>query len=88
MQQMECIIMQWYSCMFCRFGGTSINFPIVLDDVDCSNSTYLTILQCEYSTLIDSNCDRELDDVTVFSACKYIAIKCNFFSIQSLYREL
>ena len=54
----------------CRFGTLSTTFQIVLDDVDCSSSTYLTILQCRYSTYIDSNCDRGVDDVSVI-CCKH-----------------
>ena len=56
--------------LMCRYGALSTDFPIVLDDVDCSSSTYLTILQCRYSTFIDSNCDRGVDDVSVI-CCKY-----------------
>ena len=57
----------------CRYGALSTNFPIVLDDVDCSTNTYLTILQCRYSTFIDSNCDRGVDDVSV-TCCTYYSI--------------
>ena len=43
--------------------------PFVLDEVDCSDSSYLVLLQCSYSTIIDSSCIEDYDDVTV-SCCK------------------
>ena len=48
----------------CRFG-LDTQYPITLDNVYCSTSNYLTILQCNYSTIISSSCDHGMDDVSV-----------------------
>ena len=37
--------------------GTDYN-PMLLDDVSCAHNTYLNILQCSYSTYIDSGCNN------------------------------
>ena len=47
----------------CSFGSDS--YSIILDDVNCSTSNYLVILQCSYSTTIDSNCVNGRDDASV-----------------------
>ena len=31
---------------------------MLLDDVSCAHNTYLNILQCSYSTYIDSGCNN------------------------------
>ena len=60
------------SCLSVHSYGTdSRNF--VLDDVSCSTSSYLTILQCSYSSYIDSICTEDYDDVTV-SCCKRVVM--------------
>ena len=46
--------------------GTDIN-PVLLEDVDCSSSSYLVLLQCSYSTLISSYCND--NDRDVFVVC-------------------
>lgn len=48
---------------FYRFGTDLV--PIVLDEVDCSTSGYLAILQCSYSSFIGSNCVNGVNDVSV-----------------------
>ena len=53
-----------FMCYNCRFG-LDTEYPITLDNVDCSTSNYLTILQCGYSTFISSSCDHGMDDVSV-----------------------
>ena len=47
--------------------GTDYNLTI-LDDVNCDNNSYLTILQCSYST-IDRGCIDSYD-VTVY-CCEF-----------------
>ena len=46
-----------------RFGTDSVS--IVIDDVQCITSSYLTILQCPYSIFIDSNCVNGVSDASV-----------------------
>ena len=48
----------------CRFG-LDTQYPIILDNVNCSTPNYLTILQCDYNTNISSSCDHGSDDVSV-----------------------
>ena len=48
--------------------GTDIN-PVLIEDVDCSSSSYLVLLQCSYSTLISSYCNDNDHDVYVV-CCK------------------
>ena len=48
----------------CRFG-LDTQYPIILDNVNCSTPNYLTILQCDYSTNISSVCVHGSDDVSV-----------------------
>ena len=55
--------MQLYS-----FGSDS--YSIILDDVDCSTSNYLVILQCSFSTYIDYNCINGLDDDASVTCCE------------------
>ena len=46
--------------------GTDTKLTL-LEDVDCSSSSYLVLLQCSYSTVITSDCnDHDLD---VFVVC-------------------
>ena len=47
----------------CSFGRDP--YPIILNDVDCSSSEYLVILQCSFSTSIGSNCLKGRDEVSV-----------------------
>ena len=43
---------------------------MLLDDVNCPHNNYLTILQCSYSTIIDSGCtNSDSYDATVY-CCK------------------
>ena len=43
-----------------------------IDDLDCANSTYLTIFQCSFDTYIDSGCNNTNSyDATVY-CCKSI----------------
>ena len=48
----------------CRFG-LDTEYPITLDKVYCFTRNYLTILQCDYSTIISSSCVHGSDDVSV-----------------------
>ena len=48
--------------------GSGIN-PVLLEDVDCSSSDYLVLLQCSYSTVISSYCNDDYRDVFVV-CCK------------------
>ena len=41
------------------------------DDVNCASSSYLSIAQCSYSTIIDSGCSSNSYDATVY-CCKII----------------
>ena len=50
--------------MLCSYG-TDYN-PMLLDDVNCANNNYLTILQCSFSTSIDSGCTSNSYDATVY----------------------
>ena len=59
---------------FLRFGLDS--FPILVDDVDCSTSSYLVILQCSHSLIRDSNCIHGSDDVSV-TCCEFQLYKGN-----------
>ena len=43
---------------------------MLLNHVNCSNSNYLTILQCFYSTYIDSECSSNYYDATVY-CCEF-----------------
>ena len=50
-----------------------------LDDVDCTRNDYLTILQCSYSTYIDSGCvNSNSYDATVYCCMCYIVYYLNF----------
>ena len=69
------IIIQYYIIMMINilissFGLDTV-YPIILDNVDCSTSNYLTILQCGHSTFISSSCDHGSDDVSV-TCCKLL----------------
>ena len=45
------------------------------DDVDCASSSYLSIAQCSYSTIIDSGCTNSNSyDATVY-CCKQLSLK-------------
>ena len=44
---------------------------MLLEDVDCSSSSYLVLLQCSYSTVISSYCNDNTRDAFV-ACCKYI----------------
>ena len=46
-----------------RFGSDS--YSHVIDDVDCSTSSYLVILQCLHSFSIDIGCVNGRDDASV-----------------------
>ena len=46
---------------------------MLLDHVNCTNNSYLTILQCSYSTIIDSKCSSNYYDATV-SCCEFDSI--------------
>ena len=48
--------------------GTDNN-PMLLDNVNCPNNNYLTILQCSYSTDINDECNANSFDATV-NCCK------------------
>ncbi|XP_019859785.1 PREDICTED: neurotrypsin-like [Amphimedon queenslandica] len=49
--------------------GTDTN-QMIIDDVNCANSNYLTLLQCSFSTYIDSGCTNTNSyDATVY-CCK------------------
>ena len=41
---------------------------MLLDNLDCPHSSYLTILQCYYSTRIDNGCTDSYD--ATVSCCK------------------
>ena len=45
---------------------------MVMDDVNCQQNVYLTILSCDYSTYIDSGCTNSYD-ATVY-CCKFCLI--------------
>ena len=44
---------------------------MVLDDVNCPNNDYLTILQCSYSTIIDSGCTNTNSYDATVSCCEF-----------------
>uniref|UniRef100_A0A1X7T128 SRCR domain-containing protein n=1 Tax=Amphimedon queenslandica TaxID=400682 RepID=A0A1X7T128_AMPQE len=49
--------------------GTDTN-QMIIDDVECANRNYLTLLQCSFSTYIDSGCiNTNSYDATVY-CCK------------------
>ena len=50
--------------MLCRYGTDSN--PMLLNDVNCANNNYLTILQCSYSTYIYTGCSSNSYDATVY----------------------
>ena len=51
--------------MLCSYGTDSNS--MLLDDVNCANNNYLTILQCSFSTYIDSGCvNSNSYDATVY----------------------
>ena len=49
--------------------GTDTN-QMIMNDVNCLNSNYLTLLQCSFSTYIDSGCTNSYD-ATVY-CCKLL----------------
>ena len=50
---------------------------MILDNVSCDNNNYLTILQCSYSTYIDSECTNTNSyDATVF-CCEFSIVDKN-----------
>ena len=54
-----------------RYGTDTL--PTVIDDLSCSQSSYLTIFQCSYSSSIDSGCSNDNSDVAV-TCCKSLVI--------------
>ena len=66
----------------CRFGIDS--YPIILDDVTCSTSNYLVILQCSFSTVIESNCVNGRDDVSV-TCCEFILMNSSHAKLHKWY---
>ena len=56
----------------CRFG-LDTQYPITLNNVNCSTPNYLTILQCRHSTNISSSCVNGNDDVSV-TCCELLII--------------
>ena len=55
-----------------NYGTDSIQMK--MDDVNCVNSNYLTLLQCSFSTYIDSGCtNTNYYDATVY-CCKIMNI--------------
>ena len=70
---------------YSRAGLTSYGSdsnPIIIDDVHCGNSNYLTLSQCSFSTYIDSGCTNTNSyDATVY-CCKIFVLKlCNSYSL-------
>ena len=63
---------------YSRAGLTSYGSdsnPIIIDDVNCGNSNYLTLSQCSFSTYIDSGCTNTNSyDATVY-CCKIFVLK-------------
>ena len=59
--RMQC----WHILLTIYRFGLNTSYPITLDNVDCSTSNYLTILQCRWSTIISSSCVHGKDDVSV-----------------------
>ena len=57
------IILLFFSPLQFSYGID--NSPTLLDDVHCPSPGYLTVLQCSYSTSIDSGCSSNSNDVTV-----------------------
>ena len=56
-----------------------ISNPIIIDDVHCGNSNYLTLSQCSFSTYIDSGCTNTNSyDATVY-CCKIFVFKYVIF---------
>ena len=52
------------------YGTDSLSMK--LDDVNCASSSYLSIAQCYYSTIIDSGCTNSNSyDATVY-CCKTV----------------
>ena len=60
--------------MLCSYG-TDYN-PMLLDDVNCANNNYLTILQCYFSTYIDSGCTN----TNSYDATVYCCMLFNFYT--------
>ena len=59
-------------CITFSFGNDS--YSIRLDNVDCSTSNYLVILQCSFNTFITSNCVNGRDDASV-TCCESAKLK-------------
>ena len=55
--------------MLCSYGVDSS--PMLLDGVNCANNNYLTILQCSFSTYINSGCTSNSYDATVYCCMLY-----------------
>ena len=49
--------------------GTDSN-PMIMDNVNCTNNNYFTILQCSFSTYIHRFCNSNYNDATVF-CCEF-----------------
>ena len=79
----------WHTTVFiynCRFG-LDTQYPIILDNVDCSTSSYLTILQCSYSTIISSSCVHGSNDVSV-TCCELLTDNyLNYKKIKVTYKQ-
>ena len=54
-------------------------YETLINEVNCTHDNYLTILQCSYSTTIDSGCTDSYDATVYCCEYKYI-----FVSYQSL----
>ena len=50
--------------------GTDNN-SMILDDVNCPHNNYLTILQCSFSTSIDSGCNNNNSYDSTVDCCKF-----------------
>ena len=60
-----------------------------MDDLNCGSSSYLTIFQCSFSTIIDSGCTNTNSyDATVY-CCEYINISLvNYYICYRFYKDM
>ena len=66
------VLLLIHLCIYlCSFGTDHMSTK--WDDFSCANSNYLSVAQCTYSTVIDSDCNSDSTDATV-TCCKYMIV--------------
>lgn len=57
----QALILQILTCSLLLFSFGIDRRPTLIDNLDCSLSSYLNIFQCSFSTIISSSCTNNYD---------------------------